>query len=74
MQLHADGNLYAAIGFLGLGVYDPATLDRVGHYNLYTDTSVTEDWFLNMDVATEVFDPATHIDPDTGMSNFNQVT
>ncbi|MFY3773378.1 hypothetical protein ACOSZC_04540 [Marinobacter salsuginis] len=74
LQLHADGNLYAAIGFLGLGVYDPATLDRVGYYNLYTDTGVTEDWFLNMDVATEVFDPVTHIDPDTGMPNFNQAS
>jgi len=74
LQLHEDGNLYAAIGFLGLGVYDPATLNRVGYYNLYTDTSVSEDWFLNMDVTNEVFDPATHIDPDTGMPNYNQAS
>ncbi|MFC4258670.1 hypothetical protein ACFOZ5_06425 [Marinobacter lacisalsi] len=73
LQLH-DGYLYAAIGFLGLGVYDPVTLDRVGYYNLYTDTSVTEDWFLGMDVTTEVVDPATHIDPDTGMPNYNQAS
>lgn len=74
LQLHADGNLYAAIGFLGLGVYNAATLDRVGYYNLYTDSGVTEDWFLNMDVANEVLDPATHIDPDTGMPNYNQAS
>ncbi|WP_162525021.1 hypothetical protein [Marinobacter sp. BW6] len=74
LQLHDDGKLYAAIGFLGLGVYDPATLDRVGYYNLYTDTGVTEDWFLDMDVATEVLDPVTHIDPDTGMPNYNQAS
>lgn len=78
LQLHTDvdGNvrLYAAIGFLGLGIYDPATLERVGYYNLYTDTSVTEDWFLAMDVTTEVVDPATHIDPFTGMPNYNQAS
>lgn len=78
LQLHTDvdGNvrLYAAIGFLGLGIYDPVTLERVGYYNLYTDTSVSEDWFLAMDVTTEVVDPATHIDPFTGMPNYNQAS
>ncbi|WP_372986408.1 hypothetical protein [Marinobacter sp.] len=79
LQLHADGNLYAAIGFLGLGVYDPATLDRIGYYNLYTDTSVSEDWFLNMDVTTEVQTGTTadglgYLDSDTGMPNHNQAS
>ena len=74
LQLHADGNLYAAIGFLGLGVYDPTTLDRIGYYNLYTDTSVSEDWFLDMNVADEVVDSSTYLDPDTGMPNYLQAS
>jgi hypothetical protein len=41
------GKLYAALGFLGIGIYDPATLVRQGLYNLYTDCANTaqEDWF-----------------------------
>lgn len=78
LQLH-DGKLYAAIGFLGLGIYDPATLQQTGYYNLYTDTSVSEDWFLNMDVTTEVqsgtaADGKGYIDLDTGMPNYNQAS
>lgn len=72
LQLH-DGNLYAAQGFLGVGVYDPDTLTRVGHYNLYTDTSVAEDWFVNLDVSTQVQGP-DYIDPDTGMPNYKQAS
>lgn len=41
----AGGRLYAALGFLGMGIYDPASLTRTGFYNLYTDTSTREDWF-----------------------------
>jgi hypothetical protein len=79
LQLHDDGNLYAAIGFLGLGIYDPETLDRIGYYNLYTDTSVSEDWFLNMDVTAEVQQGVAdngvgYIDPETGMPNYNQAS
>ncbi|MGF2735170.1 hypothetical protein [Marinobacter sp. DUT-1] len=84
LQLHTDGNLYAAIGFLGLGVYDPNTLDRIGYYNMYTDAApadaadpcsagVTEDWFLCMNVENEVADPS-HIDPETGMPNHLQAS
>jgi len=42
-----DGNLYAALGFLGIGVYDPADLTVKGIYNLYTDCTnpAQEDWF-----------------------------
>lgn len=42
-----NGKLYAALGFLGMGVYDPATLARQGGYNLYADCENTaqEDWF-----------------------------
>jgi hypothetical protein len=46
LKMH-DGKLYAALGFLGMGIYDPATLTRQGLYNLYTDctNSAQEDWF-----------------------------
>lgn len=79
LQLHDDGMLYAAIGFLGLGVYDPATFERVGYYNLYTDTTVSEDWFLSMDVTAEVqqgtaADGQGYLDPVTGMPNYNQAS
>lgn len=40
-----NGRLYAALGFLGLGIYDPATLARTGAYNLYADPTTREDWF-----------------------------
>jgi len=78
LQLH-NGYLYAAIGFLGLGVYDPVTLDRVGYYNLYTDATVSEDWFLEMIVADAVQQGAAadgegYLDPDTGMPNYNQAS
>jgi len=71
LQLH-DGRLYAAQGFLGVGVYDPDTLTRVGYYNLYTDASVKEDWFIDMDVANEV--QTGNIDPNTGMPNYDQAS
>jgi len=46
LKLHG-GKLYAALGYLGMGIYDPATLAREGIYNLYTDCANTaqEDWF-----------------------------
>lgn len=46
LKLHG-GKLYVALGFLGLGIYDPTTLTRQGLYNLYTDctNSAQEDWF-----------------------------
>jgi len=66
-----DGKLYAALGALGLGVYDPPTLQRLGGYNLYTDTGMTEDWFQGMDPKTAVHDPSW-IDPVTGMPTYQQ--
>ena len=68
------GKLYAALGFIGIAIYDPATLNRQGFYNLYTDCSTREDWFgyqnakpcdpnvLNTDAATGL--PATGVDAD----------
>ena len=46
LKMH-DGNLYAALGFLGIGIYNPADLTTVGAYNLYADCTNTaqEDWF-----------------------------
>jgi len=52
LKVH-DGKLYAALGFLGIGIYDPATLVREGAYNLYADCAnrsglpagQQEDWF-----------------------------
>jgi hypothetical protein len=47
------GKLYAALGFLGIGIYNPADLSRLGAYNKYSDctanasdgTGAQEDWF-----------------------------
>jgi len=41
------GKLYAALGYLGMGIFNPSTLTREGIYNLYTDCANTaqEDWF-----------------------------
>lgn len=48
----SGGKLYAALGFLGIGIYDPADLARVGAYNKYADCTpnvagrgAQEDWF-----------------------------
>ena len=45
------GKLYAALGFLGVAIYNPADLSALSAYNLYTDCAYTggggrqEDWF-----------------------------
>jgi hypothetical protein len=44
LKMH-NGKLYAALGFLGIGIYDPATLTRTAKYNLYADATTREDWF-----------------------------
>ena len=50
LNMHNNGTgnkLYVALGFLGIGVYDPANLTAMGDYNLYTDCTypAQEDWF-----------------------------
>ena len=46
-----NGKLYAALGFLGVAIYNPADLTALSAYNLYTDCKYTggggkqEDWF-----------------------------
>lgn len=75
LDLH-NGKLFVAQQYLGLGIYDPQSLEKVGYYNLYTDTSVDEDWFIDMDVRTRVqSDPNTgelFLDPKTGMPDYRQ--
>jgi hypothetical protein len=78
LTLFGDGSstrLFVAQGFLGMGIYDPKTLDKVGRYNLYTDATENnggEDWFIDMDVTTEV--QAGNIDTCTGMPDYNQAS
>lgn len=66
-----EGRLFAALSFLGMGIFDPLSLEPVGAYNLYTDVSVVEDWFVGMDVADQVQDG--YLDPVTGMPDYRQV-
>jgi len=83
LTLHGDGasaRLFVAQGYLGMGIYDPATLEQVGRYSLYTDATENnggEDWFINMNVADEV-QPDTvdtvYLDACTGMPNYNQAS
>lgn len=46
LQMH-NGNIYAALGFLGISIFDPSDLTALGNYNLYTDcdNNAQEDWF-----------------------------
>jgi hypothetical protein len=46
LKMHG-GKLYAALGYLGMGIYNPATLVREGVYNKYADCTAgaQEDWF-----------------------------
>ncbi|MDF1702353.1 MAG: hypothetical protein P1V36_14475, partial [Planctomycetota bacterium] len=69
---YVGGRLFAALGELGMAIYDPATLERVGAYNLYTDTSVTEDWFAAADISTLV--QPGFLDPVTGMPDYQQAS
>ncbi|MCM5570101.1 hypothetical protein M6I34_06240 [Burkholderiaceae bacterium FT117] len=85
LKLHQDGagklRLYAALGFLGIAIYDPADLTvydpanagyvRPARYNLYTDETVSEDWFGARSLSASVAAP-TYLDPDTGMPTWQQ--
>ncbi|RII26028.1 MAG: hypothetical protein CXR30_17865 [Geobacter sp.] len=70
------GKLFACMNELGLGIFDPVTLNQIGRYNLYTDTNMKEDWFMNMDIRQTVqMDPATglpFVDAYTGMPDYRQ--
>jgi len=79
LTLHGEGNntkLFVAQGFLGMGIYDPKTLEKVGRYNLYIDATEAnggEDWFYDMDVSEAVHD-YTGLDLCTGMPNYHQAS
>ncbi|MSM38301.1 MAG: hypothetical protein GJT30_01580 [Geobacter sp.] len=70
------GKLFACMKELGLGIFDPSTLEQIGRYNLYTDTTMVEDWFINMDVKQAVQKDATSgetfTDAFTGMPDYRQ--
>lgn len=71
-----DGHLFASLGYLGMGIFDAATLEKVGSYNHYTDASVVEDWYIDMNVATEVQNDGMvpYLDPFTGMPDYRQAS
>lgn len=78
MGLELVGNrLFAPLAALGLGIFDPVTLQQVGGYNLYTDAARTEDYFGAMDVRLAVAkDPVTgdpYLDDFTGMPDYREV-
>ncbi|MDE2606957.1 MAG: hypothetical protein KGL68_13650 [Burkholderiales bacterium] len=69
LKMHG-GLLYVVLGFIGLAIYDPATLSRTGLYNLYGDASTSEDWFgYQNEKAVEI--PGTYVDAD-GMPTWQQ--
>lgn len=73
----SGGRLFAALGELGLGIFDPVTLAQVGGYNLYTDEARLEDHFGPMAVTAAVGrDPVTgdpFLDDVTGMPDYREV-
>lgn len=75
LKMHG-GKLFVCMQELGLGIFDPVTLEQIGRYNLYTDTRVAEDWFMTMDVNQVVQrDQATDepfVDAFTGMPDYRQ--
>lgn len=79
LKMHG-GKLYAALGFLGIGIYDPATLVRSAAYNLYADcpsngNNAQEDWFgfpnLKPACNTGLLVNPAYIDSD-GMPTYQQ--
>ncbi|MCC2634354.1 MAG: hypothetical protein K0S48_2240, partial [Ramlibacter sp.] len=72
LKLHG-GRIYAALGFLGLGIYDPATLARTGKYNLYADNTTREDWFGYQNAKAVDLLSGQYIDAD-GMPTWQQAS
>lgn len=68
--------LFAAMGVLGLGIFDPVSLQQVARYNLYTDEARTEDFFGAMAITQAVGSDAAgdlFLDDFTGMPDYRQV-
>jgi hypothetical protein len=75
MKLYIDGadqgKLFVAMGYLGMGIFDPETIgtagtaagDQIGGYNLYLASDSKEDWFVNADGSN--LDPATQVQYNT---------
>ena len=79
ISLKLFGNkLFASMGALGMGIFDPVTMTQAGRYNLYTDVVRTEDFFGAMDISQAVSsDPDTgdfYLDDFTGMPDYRQVS
>ena len=70
------GKLFACLNELGLGIFDATTLEQIGRYNLYTDATITEDWFGNIDIRAIVQKDATtgqpFVDAFTGLPDYRQ--
>ncbi|MBE0599583.1 MAG: carboxypeptidase regulatory-like domain-containing protein [Desulfuromonadales bacterium] len=70
------GKLFSGLGMQGMGIFDPATLQQVGRYNLYTDEARTEDYFGAMAVTQAVAKDASgapFVDAFTGLPDYRQV-
>jgi hypothetical protein len=70
LKMH-NGKVYAALGYLGIGIYDPATLTRTAKYNLYADATTREDWFGYQNEKAVDLLTAPFIDTD-GMPTWQQ--
>ena len=71
-----EGKLFAGLGALGMGIFDPANLEQTGRYNLYTDEARVEDYFGAMALSQTVSsDPegGIFLDDFTGMPDYRQV-
>ena len=69
-----SGTLFATLGVAGLVMHDPITLARTGAYNLYRDTSMTENRFYGADLTSEVQSDLSgpYIDSKTGLPDYRQ--
>ncbi len=70
------GKLFAGLGALGMGIFNPASLEQTGRYNLYTDEVRTEDYFGTMSLSLTVHSDVSgdlFLDDFTGMPDYRQV-
>ena len=72
-----ENRLFVPIDVLGLGIFDPDTLEMVGRYNYYLDEQRGEDYFGGMIVREAVAKDARtsepYLDAFTGMPDYRQV-
>lgn len=71
LELH-DGRLFAALGVAGIAVFDKGSMELLNAYNLYTDASVTEDWFLDLQPWSNMISQG--YDTLTGLPNAKQAS